>query len=200
MIKKFEQNITYICPTCSTTTDKVLNVFDFSGKSTIDFYCSKKDCNKKVMSITQTQNKCHIVLECPFCSGEHNYTLKKSLFWTKDLFCFNCPISDMQMLFIGNPDKIKNELNNQETLIGEMFTQFERENGASMILSIISEIDQMLVEGSIKCECGADNIDADIQNKGIVLKCEGCGASKLIEFTEEAYEELMNNDAIVIKK
>ena len=200
MIKQMSQSVAYICPSCAAVTGRLVNIFHFSGKRPQEYSCEAKDCDTKIAKISEKSDKYIITVECAFCGGTHTFTISKNSFWAKDFLSFTCPVSEMNVFYIGNPDKIREEVQKQEAELSDLSEEFMEENELSVLFDILSEINDMLEENAIICECGSDIIMLDVDERGIVLTCGECDSSLIITPSENEYQKLTKTDTLVIKK
>ena len=198
MIQKLTQSIAYICPECSVVTEKKMNIFDFSGKKSIELFCGDKLCRKAAGSISEYHDKYKISLPCSFCGEVHDLLINKSSFWQKDFFAFKCNITGFDLLFLGNSDKIQRAVKKQEEMFSEMEEDFSED--VPLIYNIILRLQEMHEDGLIVCSCGNHSIMPEPTGDGLMLVCDKCGAAKLIPATEEEYNLRLKTEFIELKK
>lgn len=200
MVTQLSQSVAYICPTCSLVSGKPLSVFNFSGSTPIKLSCGSKSCNEEIAQITESNNKYNITIDCAFCGYTHSFAISKSSFWVKDIFSFSCPITDMNIFYLGNSDEIEKHIKEQEQELTKLSEEFAAEVGISIFFDLLSEINDLLEENLIRCECGSDEITIDVNEDGILLCCDECGISNTIKPTEEEYENIVNSGEIILTK
>ncbi|MBR5507957.1 MAG: hypothetical protein IKV88_07930 [Clostridia bacterium] len=200
MIKQMSQSVAYICPTCAAVTGRLVNIFHFSGKRTSEYSCEAKGCDTRIAKISEKGDKYIIFVECAFCGGNHTFTISKNSFWNKDFLAFTCPVSEMNVFYIGSTEKIREEVQKQEEELSELSEEFMEENDLSILFDVLSELNDMLKENAIICECGSDSITLDVNPDGIIISCSDCNASMTIIPSEEEYQRLSNTESLVIKK
>ena len=65
-----------------------------------------------MLEITLDGDTVRLRVPCIACPGPHNYTLSRSLFFSRDIFVLSCSFSGIGICFLGRADKVKNELVN----------------------------------------------------------------------------------------
>ena len=200
MIKQMSQSIAYICPSCAAVTGRLVNIFNFSGKRAQEYSCEAKECDSHIVKIFEKNNKYVISVECAFCGETHIFTISKNAFWTKEFLAFTCPVSEMNVFYIGNPEIIREEVKKQEAELADLSAEVAEVDELSVLLDILSELNDMLDQDAIICECGSDVIMLDVDERGIVLSCGECETTLILSATEEEYQKLIKSDTLVIKK
>lgn len=190
MIKQLNQSVAYICPACAAVTGRTVDIFSFSGVKTIHLSCGAEDCGEEFAYISQLNDKYKIMSECPFCGYTHEFSVKKAFFWSNDFFAFKCPVSDMNLFFLGDPDKVRDEVKKQERLLEEISREFETETEMSLMLDIVSLIDNLFKANAVVCQCGSKRININIDEGDITLTCKDCFTTMLIESTQSEYDRL----------
>jgi hypothetical protein len=135
------------------------------------------------------------------CPSPHQFTLNRSLFFGKELFCMPCPYTDVELCCVGDENMVKAEMARSELALLELLEQHGFENYEEfstsrcereedefptdpqvldIVMFVIRDLDE---EGKIKCRCSegeAHSFDVDIENEGVRVSCRCCGASRLI--------------------
>ncbi len=196
MITKHERHISYICPLCNSVTTRSINPFVFSGAKAIAVHCPTKFCETKCASIKEKKGAYIIEANCSICGCIHSKTVSKGAFWNEPLTAIKCDDSSINMMFVGEPDKIKAAWNTFRHEIEALEMQDEcffddldpdteddelAENlcAAAELLSILSEINE------IHCKCGNHKVSFTVIDNKIGFKCSHCKSIKVIEPSEE---------------
>lgn len=201
MITKHERHISYICPVCNSVTTRVINPFVFSGRKSINIKCSKKGCETACVNIHDHKGAYMLEAFCPICSTVHSDTVAKGHFWNNPLTSLTCEESGIDMIFVGELDKIKrawdvfehkcNELEEEE--IG-FFDDFEPDTDddflaealctALELLSLLSDINE------IQCRCGSRKVGYTVIDNKIGFKCSHCKSIAIKEPSEDLLHSL----------
>lgn len=196
MIKEFKKSMGYICPDCSSLVLCDKNLFDFSGTAPASFACGK--CSTKCLTVAQKKEKYNILIHCPICDEEHMFNIKKITFWQSKLFVLHCPETGIGILFLGDRETVKKELEEQEQMFATLSNEYDISRELTMIFEIVERINEFAKEEKVSCSCGSHAISIEIDNEKITLKCRDCGRIKDIPSSEESLDKLLNASAIVL--
>ena len=198
MIKEFKKSIAYICPYCSSITIRDINLFDFSGNSDAVFSC-KRECSEPCITVTPKKDKYTISVNCPMCDDPHVFNIKKINFWKNKFFVLHCPETGIGILFIGERDKVKEEIERQEEMFIKMNDEFSISDELNLIFDTVERINELAKSGSVSCICGSSSISIEIDNEKITLRCRDCGKLKDFPSDEDTLNQLLNTSAIVLE-
>ncbi len=199
MLIEYSKTIAYICPNCGRLTIRNISLFDLPS-SGASFYCEDEDCGECVLRVFHKKDKYVFDTECTACDDRHLFTLKRSNFWKKELTVLACPQTLVDILFIGDEEKVREELKNQN----EMYMQAEEEIRSSASLGIYFEIIRVVNElaknGEIICEgCHGDDFDIELDDSGIRITCRECASEAIVKISEESLKELLESGTIVLE-
>lgn len=197
MIKEFKKSIAYICPYCSAISIREINLFDFSGNDTTPFSCGK-DCDEDCITVTPKKDKYTISVNCPMCDDPHVFNIRKITFWKNKFFVLTCPETGIGILFVGEYDKVKAEIERQEEMFVKMNEEFSISDELNVIFSTVERINELAKDGNVSCTCGSTEISIEIDNENITLRCRSCGKIKDFPSNEETLDVLLNASAIVL--
>ncbi len=201
-----QTTIAYRCPHCGEGVVSAVGMFSLSA----DMVKLKCHCGKSELELVYSKDgKVRIKVPCLICPNGHSYTVSKSLFFDRDIFLLPCPVSDVNIGFIGELNRVKFELSRTEL---ELLKILE-ENGVDSFAALHGEEEDILsdpqiteivlfvihdleAENKIYCRCnpapekGAKapendsekerEYDVEITPDGILVTCKECGASRLI--------------------
>lgn len=198
MIKEFKTSIGYICPHCSTITVRDINLFDFSGNDACELPCANPMCTQHPVAISAKKDKYAISVHCPICDEQHLYNIRKIAFWQKDFFVLHCTESGFGVLFVGDDQKIRAEIKEQEKLLNELEEDYAVSEELSIIFEAVEHINALARSDSIFCSCGSRNIAIEIYNDRITLFCRDCNLKKEIKTDRKSLEDLLKSSTIVL--
>ena len=198
MIKEFKKSIGYICPYCSSIAIKEFNLFDFSGRDGTELLCANDACGEHCIAVTPKKDKYTIVIDCPLCDEPHTFNIQKITFWQSKFFVLHCPETGLGILFIGEHDAVKNEIERQEEMLVEMNDEYSISDELGIIFDEVERINELAKDGNVSCSCGSRAIAIEIDNENVSLYCRECGNKKDIPASREALNELLNASAIVL--
>ena len=197
MIKEFKKSLGYICPGCSSIAIWDKNLFDFSGESPTVFTCHSQR-GEECVTVTPKKDKYSIVINCPMCDEAHIFNVRKITFWQTKFFVLHCPETGIGILFLGDHDTVKKELDEQEQMFVKLSEECDVTRELTLIFEIVERINEIAKEEQVSCICGSHAISIEIDNEKISLKCRDCGKIKEIPSNEESLDKLLNASAIVL--
>ena len=200
MLVNLKKMVAYICPVCSNISSKYVSVFNFSGRDKLNLICPTHGCHENCVTINKKNDKYKIIVECPLCGGTHNYAISQDGFWHKKLMTYKCPAAGIDIFFIGDRYEVEKTLDESSDIYSDIIDEFEFEEDAafSILFSIIEQLHKLRDTNDIECMCGSSNIDINVVNGNIILSCNKCGKTKVIEATEDTLMRLLNSNKVVI--
>ena len=204
MITRHERHISYICPACNSVTTRAMNPFVFSGRKSITINCSEKGCAIACVNIHDREGTYVIEAFCPLCNTIHSTTVSKRHFWNNPLTSLTCDALGIDMMFIGEPDKIKDAWNVFEQKYQEFekdeygfFDDFEPDTDDDILaenLCAALEVLELLSESNdIQCRCGSHHIGFTVIDNKIGFKCSHCRSVSIKEPCEQLLQALATN-------
>ena len=207
--------LAYRCPSCGAAVLSGINMFSL----TADMLKLKCGCGKSEMSIVNGKDdKVRLIVPCVLCPNPHQFTLNRSLFFGKELFCMPCPYTDVELCCVGEENVVKAEMARSELALLELLEQHgfesyeefstsrcERDENEfptdpqvlDIVMFVIRDLDE---EGKIKCNCAQGtehSFDVDVENEGVRVSCRACGASRLIPTDSGlAAHAFLNSDSL----
>jgi len=192
MVLETKQTIVaYRCPHCGTGVLSAVGMFSLSA----DMMKLKCPCGKSELSVVYTNDKkVRLSVPCILCPKPHNFVVSQSIFFGKELFVLPCPYSDINICIMGEINHVKAELARTELQLLDILeksgvSSFEALHKEAefitdpQILDIIMfVIHDLEADNKIFCKC-ADNdgeYDCTLMEKGILVFCKKCGASRII--------------------
>lgn len=195
-------HIAFRCPKCASATKGIAGTFALSKNRMLRMRCS---CGRggEMSAVATNDDKIRITVPCLFCEKNHQFTISKSLFFTKELFVYACPYTSINIAFFGQDEeklgataqKCTEEL---EKLFDELSVRFptENEDGKdfgdetvtpdvlpdAQIYDIIRfMVKELEADGAIHCPCRSGEYDMEMTERGVRVFCQSCGASHLFE-------------------
>lgn len=208
--------LAYRCPRCGAAVLSGINMFSL----TADMLKLKCSCGESELTLLNGRDgKVRLTVPCLFCPTPHQFTLNRSLFFGKELFCMPCPYTDIELCCVGEENMVKAEMARAELELLELleqhgfadFGEFASTQGLpederfptdpqvlDIVMFVIRDLDE---EGKIKCHCHADDpdrsYDVEICNDGVRVSCSACGASRLIPTDSGlAAHAFLNSDSL----
>ena len=209
-----DRKIAYRCPECGTTTFGLVGKFALAA----NMLRLKCDCEKGSnldISISN-DDKIKLSVPCLYCKQNHNYTVTKAIFFDRDIFNLSCPYSGMDIAFIGENDKLTEELKRTGKELDELLQNLDAEDIDEIqpqdmnddeilpdpavydtIRFIVKDLED---EGKIDCPCHNGAYDLRFTDTGIQVYCTECGATYDFKAATPAMsEEYLGIDEITLK-
>lgn len=130
MIKSAESTkIAYRCPYCGCVISANVNVFMLTG----GFKLECIECHKSALEMSlNADGKVRLLVPCLVCPHPHPYTVSKEIFFEKDIFLLSCSYSGLDICFIGDEDKVEDELDRTESLIMDLLADAKDDENAEV--------------------------------------------------------------------
>ncbi len=204
--------IAFICPECGYSTVGLLG-----GLSAIsDMLRLKCSCGGSALDIRKTsEGRVHLSIPCVYCKDNHGYTLSQDTILDRDLTKLSCPYANMDIAFMGDEDKIPDELERVGHELETVLKTFEAESLSDIQPSDFdadTECDPAIydainflvrdleADGGVVCPCKSGNYELRFIDGGIEVYCKECGASYAFAATSGAScEQYMGLDRIELK-
>lgn len=182
--------VAYRCPYCGSGVISNVGALSLTAEK-ISLRCH---CKRSELEMEYTKDdKIKIKVPCVFCPNPHTYSVSKNALFSRELFTLSCPFTGSGTVFIGELNHVKAELSRTELELLDAMNEngiesfddihkkeeFTDRQIIDTIVYVIKELDE---EGQIKCNCDEPSGDYDIEitNEGVSVRCNKCGASKLI--------------------
>lgn len=169
------------CPHCGTLEPEVLTVFSFSGRRPARFDC---ECGKNRLTLTTRDHTTYsLSFYCLVCETTHMVPLTAFQLWTSPMEVIQCPDTEVELGYLGEPGRIRHALQMQRSLgellpkdlsISEFFTN------ADVMYEVLSMLHNIAKSGNLYCECGNDNIQVDLYPEKLELRCPSCSSLSII--------------------
>ena len=194
VLNQKQTTIAYRCPHCGEGVVSAVGMFSLSA----DMVKLKCHCGKSALELVYSKDgKVRIKVPCLICPSGHSYTVSKSLFFDLDIFLLPCPVSDIDIGFIGEMNRVKFELSRTEL---ELLKILE-ENGVDNFAALHGEEEDILTDPQITEIVLFVIHDLEAENK-IYCKCNPApekGVNSTSENSENAPEKEREYDVEITK-
>ena len=209
-----QTTVAYRCPHCGTGVLSAVDMFRLSA----DMVKLKCSCGKSEMTMVYSRDgddaKVRFTVPCMICPNPHNFTVRASVFFGKELFVLPCPYADINVAMMGEVNHVKAELSRTELELLDMLEKagidsFEALHGEQyltdpqvleIITYMIKELDE---EGKIICKCDPDfesHYDVELTAEGLKVTCTDCGATTTVPTNSLiAANDFLNTDSLVLE-
>lgn len=210
ILNQKQTTVAYRCPQCGAGVMSVLGLFNL----TADMIKLKCDCKGSEMTVVYGKDgNIRLTVPCVTCANPHHFTVKKSLFFEKELFALPCPYSNLNVALTGETELVKAELARGELELLDLMEQSgldvseaarreaEELTDPQILDIVLFVIHDMDAEGKIHCKCEHPSEDREFQvsitDEGVRVCCERCGAERLIPTDSRlSAHAFLNADAI----
>ena len=213
VLNNIQTHVAYRCPACGSAVVGFIGKFALSA-GMVRLKCS---CGESHLDINPTNDKkIRLTVPCVFCRKSHSYTLSQSIFFERDIFLLNCPYSNMDIAFIGEKDKVGENVERTATEIERLLIDLEAESIKEIQPEDVNEEDvlpdatvydalrflvkDLEAEGKVDCPCHKGEYDLRFCPEGIQVFCADCGAVHTFNLSgEHSHESYMDLDEIKLR-
>ena len=202
VLESKQTTVAYRCPHCGTGVMSAVGMFSLAA----DMVKLKCTCGHSELELVYSKDgKIRVKVPCIICPNGHSYTVSRNIFFGRDVFLLPCPISDINICFMGNTDHVKAELSRTELEL----LQILEDNGIDSF-SALHDDENMLTDPQIAEIVMFVIHDLEAENK-IYCKCNpapadgkscSCGHShgncSECDETEHIYDVEMVEDGIKV--
>lgn len=181
--------IAYRCPYCGCVISATVNRFMLAG----GFKLACIECQKSALEMSMSRDeKVRLVVPCLVCPHPHPYTVSADTFFGKDIFLLSCSYSGLDICFIGDEDKVEDELDRTESLIMELLADAKDDENAALqsdmlaadtnvIREILFALEGLSGDKKITCgSCGSHAAKVLIDYDSVHVVCKVCGKEKVL--------------------
>ena len=213
VLNNIQTHVAYRCPACGSAVVGFIGKFALSA-GMVRLKCS---CGESHLDINPTNDKkIRLTVPCVFCRKSHSYTLSQPIFFERDIFLLNCPYSNMDIAFIGEKDKVGENVERTATEIERLLIDLEAESIKEIQPEDVNEEDvlpdatvydalrflvkDLEAEGKVDCPCHKGEYDLRFTDDGMQAYCKNCGASyDFYARSVSVAEEYLTIDSITLK-
>ena len=181
--------IAYRCPYCGCIISANVNMFMLPGS----FKLACIECHKSALEMSLTKDmKVHLSVPCLVCPHPHPYTVSSEIFFERDIFLLSCSFSGLDICFIGEDDKVEDEIDRTESIIMDLLADAEDDESAAVqsdmlvadtnvVREVLFALDELMKEKKISCsQCGSRAIKVVIDYDSVRLSCKVCNKETVL--------------------
>lgn len=190
------------CNECGNLISAELNIFSLNGKG-VKAKCAMCGEGEFEAEMTRTRGV-NLKVPCVYCRGEHRYPLSSPVFFGRELFKLQCPLTGYDSCLIGTDEQKLDEAveQNESELkqlvmeaqnMDEVRSSFENgegngENLAKAFEEIISAVNTFVADKRYACECeklpSPSELCMTVDGVCIEIKCKICGAAETVNVSD----------------
>lgn len=160
-----QTTVAYRCPHCATGVMSAVGLFNLSA----DMIKLKCTCGQSELKIEYGRDDTvRLTVPCMICAKPHHFTVRRSTFFSDELFVLPCPYSDINICVTGDTNLVKAELARTELALLDLLEEYgvtdfsvlhgdEKDLGDPQVRDIVMfVINDLDAEGKIYCRCHPD--------------------------------------------
>ena len=179
----------YRCPHCGA-----ILTFDVTRerleKGTLSMPCIQ--CGKSHVDVTLSPDgTISLLVPCLMCPHPHPYKISSAMFFEKEIYCFPCSFTGIDICFIGESDYVDDEIIRSGREIADLIEETNEEDAnakdanvmvadTSVMREVLFAIGNLQDEKKIKCSCGSSAVKVLLDYDKAVIVCKVCGKKKEI--------------------
>ena len=182
--------VCYRCPDCGA-----ILTFDVTDERLLKGPLSMRciQCSKSKLDITLTPDGCvNLSVPCLVCPHTHPYRISKEAFFNKDIYCFACSYSGLDICFIGKEELVDDEIIRTGREIRELTELSGADNqqaknqsnlyvaDSNVIREVMFALGNLSQDKKIKCSCGSSAVKFLIDYDKVDIVCKVCAKKKEI--------------------
>ena len=206
IIDSKQTTFSYFCPGCGSNVLSTVGVFSLSAKT----FKLKCPCGHSEALITVSgEDKISLTIPCLFGPKPHHFTVSRSLFFREKIFLLPCPVSGIDIGFVGRPEEIRKALSENNEKLQKMFDEMNVDDvndlkssrgpaeGLEMYDSVLFTLEELSQSGKIYCSCGKGPYSVDILDGYAEVRCDECGDFEKIPLDNSiASADFLNSDRL----
>ena len=181
--------IAYRCPYCGCIISANVNMFMLSG----GFKLECIECHKAALDINITKDmKIKLLVPCLVCPHPHPYTVSAETFFSKEIFLLSCSFSGLDICFIGDEDKVEDEIDRTESIIMYLLADAKDDEAAAVqsdmlvadtnvVREVLFALDNLMQQKKISCsQCSSKAVKVVIDYDSVRVGCKVCGKETVL--------------------
>lgn len=163
VLESKQTTVAYRCPHCGAGVLSAVGMFSLAA----DMVKLKCTCGHSELEMVYSKDgKIRLKVPCLICPNGHSYTVSRNIFFGRDVFVLPCPVSNINICFMGSSEHVKFELSRTELELLEIL----EENGVDSFSALHGEEEEMLSDPQISEIVMFVIHDLEAENK-IYCKC-----------------------------
>ena len=213
VLSNIQTHVAYRCPSCGGSVIGFVGKFALSA-GMVRLKCS---CTESHLDINVTSDKkLRLTVPCVFCKKSHSFTLSQTIFFERDSFLLNCPYSNMDIAFIGEKEKVDENVKRTGEELTRLLSDLEAESLKEIQPQDLDDDDvlpdptvydalrflvkDLEAEGKVDCPCHKGEYDLRFAPEGIQVFCPDCGAQHTFKLhSEHSHEDYLEMDEIKLR-
>lgn len=181
--------VAYRCPHCGA-----ILTFDVTRerleKGKMNMPCIQ--CGKSHLDIMkEPSGSISLLVPCLMCPHPHPYKISPEMFFEKEIYCFPCSFTGIDICFIGDADYVDDEIIRSGREISDLIEETNEEDAnakdanvmvadTSVMREVLFAIGNLQEDKKIKCTCGSSAVKVLLDYDKAVIVCKVCGKKKEI--------------------
>ncbi|MGF7183965.1 ribosomal protein S27E [Desulfitispora alkaliphila] len=169
------------CPSCGTMDFHCLSLFSFASKKVVRLKC---ECDTSLISIgTKDRKTFWIQINCLMCEANHMTYKHRRFIWSDQVLTLSCDETDVDVVFIGPSQQVKQEIKEQDKSLREMAEEMgfgEYFDCPEVMYEVLDILYEYAEEDKLYCQCGSFQVDIDVFADRLELRCDDCDCRGVI--------------------
>lgn len=200
MLLESDIHIGVYCGACVKYESHEISLFKLNkGKEVqIDSSCS----DEYLIIKTYDFKSFYLSIYCPLCNTKHVYKYTLSELIKNKLKGFKCELTKLDIIFVGDKNDIDEIVQKSNNEIDDIMTKcgFEEHiKNPHIMMKVLDRIHDIAEKGNLFCDCGSKEVDVNLFDDRIELKCMNCNSLNAIYTeTNQDYKNIENRNLIVL--
>ncbi len=176
-----EKELLLDCDLCGEKEGQKITVFAFSASQKTAINCSC-GCQKAVLEPGAGQT-CRLHIPCVFCDQEHTLVFDRRKLWEEELLTLSCPETGCELGWWGDAEhtvKARDEQEKQQNANDRAYF-----TNPVYIFEALNHLHDLHEEKRLFCCCGNQDIQMDLYQDRLELRCDQCGCINHISVEKE---------------
>lgn len=188
MENRNKTTVAYRCPACGA-----ILTFDVTKerleKGRMSMPCIQ--CGKSHLDISkEPSGSISLLVPCLMCPHPHPYKISAEMFFEKEIYCFPCSFTGIDICFIGESDFVDDEIIRSGREISDLIEEANDDPDSksadvmvadmSVMREVLFAIGNLQDDKKIKCSCGSSAVKVILDYDKAVIVCKVCSKKKEI--------------------
>lgn len=188
MENRNKTTVAYRCPACGA-----ILTFDVTKerleKGRMSMPCIQ--CEKSHLDISkEPSGSISLLVPCLMCPHPHPYKISAEMFFEKEIYCFPCSFTGIDICFIGESDFVDDEIIRSGREISDLIEESNDDPDSksadvmvadmSVMREVLFAIGNLQDDKKIKCSCGSSAVKVILDYDKAVIVCKVCSKKKEI--------------------
>lgn len=200
MILDLKKVLSCRCPVCSERSYNTVTPFQINGGFTSE--CTL--CGAEFLTVSKTKNGYSFKVSCFICDTSHEFSVSFDGVWHKDLLTLGCPLTGIDLLYIGNKSNVYDAAIESDDIFSEFSEKISDDELINefppLFEAAFEIISSRITSNLVTCPCGHTAAALSLSQNGITVICDNCDAKLFIPIASDEDIQNLNNTHIITLK